>query len=1450
MNFLKKSFTALLATLTLFGTGISTPIVAEDGDSKGLPTTENTTVQAIPTPSAVATEEAKATPEATPVATATATPEPTPVATPELYAFNGSTTTEHYTVTVSTNPGALPEGVTLVASELSEDTEEYKTAKEAVADAKATDTESFDEQYGMAALDIHFNDANGNEVEPDQTKGDVSVAIELKDASEVIAADADKDTLEIHHIDETAVAPKAEVVADTKDTTEGKVTVDTDNNKVDADLAVKSFSTFTITWKSTLRNNVQFYIETVDQSGQEIGNFGKKSISDDYDSIELADYANDKLQIDGYEFESAYVYINQIKTPVTELERVDVDSSWFRVKYDVIAMNGSESVESIAGKTVYLQYKKFQTPSINYHYLDFSGADLSTKTAVSINSDDEITAESNAIKIDSYAFDEAYVIEDNQQKIITSIKRTKTNRGYNVNGYYVGNKVNDTSITDVYLKYARVPSSIAASTTDPSIAHTKTVVSDNDVKDQYNLNLAIQSVNGSINNPAKIDFVFIVDASGSMNYAMDAGSNKYANPGLRRIDKVSEAIYNFTNEIDKKNVNGTVIDAEYALTTFSGANSAIYTDSQSIILGGNSYWTSKSTDINQSVYDPSTETSKLSADGGTNYQAGLMSAKQILKSARSDSSKVVIFLTDGFPTYHYADDGSSIGNTGIADESGNLDAALPAAKALFATSIKTNSFYPVGILDGNSFQTTLETLEKNVNVPAENRQVFSTDNEDDLSTILNKISATSLAVVASGITVVDKLSSNTQFAELDANGNPVISVSVKNGDKEVAGEAANIVVKYPTDADPTFGFSFKAGYTVKSEYTYAISAKIKPTDEAYNKSFDDQADANTGTFAGEMGLFSNDNNNAYVQYTTTDGVVKSSFDKPVIVPSAKLTIKADDANKVYDGTPLTKATASVVSGKLSNGDEVVAVTSGSITDFGSTSNVLDSIKIMHGDEDVTDNYLIKKLPGTLTINKRAVTLTSATDHKIYDGTALTNHNVAVSGDGFVTGEGATYDVTGTQTLPGTTGNVFTYTLDEGTKASNYEITKAEGTLKIEDRPEDKKYAIEVEANSLTDTYDGTEKTASGFKTLEFTENGITYTVSGLTASQTKTDAGTYEVKVEGTAVVMDAAKNDVTAQFAVSTKNGTLTINKRNLTIVTPSASRMYNGTPLTATGTIDGLAVVNGEQEDVTFTTTGTITNVGSTPNTYTLVWGDSTKEANYNVSYTIGTLAITASNQNAVLTSSIVRTYDGTAYTITAEATKAGSTLLYSTDNATWVDVIPTFTDATTAQTVYVKAVNPNYEDAYGQATVTINKRNVTLTSGSSAKEYDGTALTNHNVAVSGDGFVTGESATYNVTGTQTESGFSANTFTYAMNDGTNAANYNVTTVNGTLLVRPVTPVTPTEPETPSRPTTPSTTTNARPSTPNTGDQTNVPFAAGMMSFSMLLAAVAILMKRKYSE
>ena len=84
----------------------------------------------------------------------------------------------------------------------------------------------------------------------------------------------------------------------------------------------------------------------------------------------------------------------------------------------------------------------------------------------------------------------------------------------------------------------------------------------------------------------------------------------------------------------------------------------------------------------------------------------------------------------------------------------------------------------------------------------------------------------------------------------------------------------------------------------------------------------------------------------------------------------------------------------------------------------------------------------------LHITPRTVTLTSGSDEKVYDGKALTNETVTVTGDGFVGNEGATYTFTGSQTEEGSSQNTFTYTLTGGAQARNYNVNVNYGTLTV------------------------------------------------------------------------------------------------------------------------------------------------------------------------------------------------------------------------------------------------------------------------------------------------------------------------------------------------------------------------------------------------------------------
>ena len=213
---------------------------------------------------------------------------------------------------------------------------------------------------------------------------------------------------------------------------------------------------------------------------------------------------------------------------------------------------------------------------------------------------------------------------------------------------------------------------------------------------------------------------------------------------------------------------------------------------------------------------------------------------------------------------------------------------------------------------------------------------------------------------------------------------------------------------------------------------------------------------------------------------------------------------------------------------------------GSQTDCGTSKN---AIRVTL-DPSIAEYYNIVKNEGKLTVEKRPVTLTSASGSKEYDGEPLTNHKVTVGeaarDTGWVDGQGATYSFTGSQKIVGSSENAFECIPNEGTNLDNYQVNKTYGTLTVADRSE--KYQITLTPNSKSVTYDGTEKSASGFETLEFQINGQTFYVSGVEASATGTDAGEYPVTKSGQAVVTDSDGNDVTDQFTVNIDDAKLTI--------------------------------------------------------------------------------------------------------------------------------------------------------------------------------------------------------------------------------------------------------------------------------------------------------------------
>ena len=437
-----------------------------------------------------------------------------------------------------------------------------------------------------------------------------------------------------------------------------------------------------------------------------------------------------------------------------------------------------------------------------------------------------------------------------------------------------------------------------------------------------------------------------------------------------------------------------------------------------------------------------------------------------------------------------------------------------------------------------------------------------------------------------------------------------------------------------------------------------------------------------------------------------------------------------------------------------------------------------------------------ELVGTVKITPKAVTVTADSKTKVY-GTA--DPELTAKAEGTLGNDTVDYKL---NRKSGEDVGDYTITPSGAAAQGNYTVTYNPGKLTITQSNE---LSIEVNAESAdkSKVYDGKALAveaeadpAEGTKVEYSTDGGKTWT----TEIPSITNVGIVHVKARAT---NKNYSNTPEVEYD-------LTVTPRTVKFTSASESKTFDGTPLTNENVSvsgDGFA----EGEGATFAVTGTITNVGTKANTFGYALNKNTLASNYNISTELGTLTITSKSitPDDKKTGITVENpgdvkYDGKdhAEKPVIKDEKTGVTLEEGKD---YEIVYPE--DIKNAGEITATVVGKgDYEGSF-EIKFNILKRDVTFTSATDSKQYDGNALTNGNVEITGDGFIEGEGATFNVTGSITDVGSTNNTFTYAMNEGTNADNYNVTVVEGTLTVseQPVVP-------TPATPTTPSNNTPVR--------------------------------------
>ena len=570
----------------------------------------------------------------------------------------------------------------------------------------------------------------------------------------------------------------------------------------------------------------------------------------------------------------------------------------------------------------------------------------------------------------------------------------------------------------------------------------------------------------------------------------------------------------------------------------------------------------------------------------------------------------------------------------------------------------------------------------------------------------------------------------------------------------------------------------------ETDFTFNGNAEVKATE------------ANTYPMGLKASDFTNNNTNySSVMFVVNDGSL-------VINPKSIIPDGPDTPDEKKTGIEVTNPEDSIYDGlphvnPLTVTDTKTGATLVKDTDY-TLSYSKDVINVGTVEVNVKGigNYT-GEFTKTYKITPKEYTVTTESAKKVYDGTALTAGGKI---EGIVDGEVVVVHTTGSQTEVGSTPN--TYKL-EWKKASskNYKLKEDSiGTLTVTEQTIDPSkdpdnpnpnYSGVTINNPSNSVYDGKEHKWSpavtdkeGNALVEGTDYEVAYSTSDFR------NVGIIEVIITG-----------------IGNYTGTVTrtyeITPKAYTVTTESAKKVYDGTALTAGGKIEG--IVDGET--VEFTTTGSRTDEGTSKNTYSLKWNGSAIQTNYKLAKeSIGDLTVTPKSiipdepdtpddKKTGITVSNPKDskYDGQEHreVLTVKDTKTGKDLIANKDyTVVYSD------DLVNAGTVTIKVSGlGNYSGSFTK-TYKITKRLVTLTSATVSKTYDGQALTNTSITVSGDGFVEGEGASYEVTGTQTSVGNSANAFEYKLNEKTLASNYDITKVVGTLTITaapaPVTPPT----------------------------------------------------------
>ena len=1020
--------------------------------------------------------------------------------------------TSDYNVTISYDDDAeIPEKSELKVTELKETSSSYQEAKDAVVEEKKAADEDFDENtMGIVALDISIVDADGNEVEP-ANGAKVSVKIEMTE----LPKNTDAESIEVQHIKDDV----SMTVADVADKTEGSVEVTSDT--VTADFSVDHFSTFTVTWTQELVGNV--------------------------------------LTADGTSYKITVEYDDEAGIP---------DGSIL----EVTELTGSEK-EKYVEETNALLYGADSEGSVSFsRFFDISiisdGEKIEPKKAVkvTINAEgtDEITGDVNILHFAEDGLETIPAERDDDGSIV-----------YEQNSF---------SVVEVYeAKSIELGTNLLASAaTELEIgtpAHSKTLKDNGD--GTYDLTLSVTGKGASSSNSNMVDVVVVFDLSGSMQYpttnVSDTGmygykrtydgdyyvqlyyregwtwykayngyegtvyendgteytgpryTSKTQNPTLR-LDVAKASINSLAEQLlanNGTNTNTSTANVTLSLVTFSNTAKTVIDRTATL-----NTFTSKINGTN--------------ATGGTNWEDALIEANKI--SARKDSTKYVIFVSDGNPTY-YVNRRNNTDGTGYETDD---NVKICYDEAVTQLDGKNSNFYGVGVF-GNV--TRMQSLVTAAGSDSSTHYQTATDQDSLNEAFANIIKSITNAADFRNVTITDNLTTLTSTALTNVDGT-LTGATVKVTD--VSGnEVTTESLPAPSYDSATGKITWALGsdYHLKDGYKYSVTFKVWPSQEAYDLvaalnngdkpyndlTVDEKAQVvqnsnggyslNTNTTSGNTVTYTRvDTTTENGETTTTDtnGSVDFTNPDPMPLVSAQITV-----NKIWDDSGNTSLRPESIDLDVYYGSDVnvnsttgTKLTSITLDGTDATTN-LDGNTVWTGTAYIAPGLIVD---GT-TLESGHYYTVSESNNTNYELTVSAVKPMLVDSATDITKEGSSYELTATNKL--LVQNLLIEKVDASTKEK---LSGAEFTLTYKNASGadenatatgiiDGKIVIGSDGTATitglnVGTYTLTETKAPDGYIIQTSRITIVVSNSGVTVgdkSASKNDDGKYVVTVENTA---------------------------------------------------------------------------------------------------------------------------------------------------------------------------------------------------------------------------------------------------------------------------------------------------------------------------------------------